>query len=120
MSEREETKTELIKKVMTDVRVEAHFDMKYWGWGRETTLEELRQELQDRAKEFHEFIRDHRSQDPVKLDVIPEIEYQCPFCKSFLGNTLEEAQREIETFKNGKEGLCCCNELLDKIKSNNS
>lgn len=46
------------------------------------TMERRAKELDSWAHEFEEFVRDHRSQDPVRLNVIREQEEQCSLCGS--------------------------------------
>jgi len=65
------------ERVMVNVRVEA--DPPRW-YGHYKDIKGYMAFLQRWAKDFHEFIRDHRSQDPVNLSVIPEYEDRCSFC----------------------------------------
>lgn len=37
--------------------------------------------LKEWASDFHDFIRDHRSQDPVKIDVVRVMKDVCSDCK---------------------------------------
>jgi hypothetical protein len=52
----------------------------YIGWQR--TLEDRIRALEVWTKEFQEFIRDHRSQDPVYLSVERKFQDQCSICHS--------------------------------------
>lgn len=62
----------------------------------ETYMEALSRELKQWAEEFEEFVRDHRSQDPVSITVRCVMENQCSACR----NTWEE---DPET----GQPLCC-------------
>ena len=52
------------------------------------------------AKDFEEFVRDHRSQDSVKIEVVENYEDQCSNCGS-----------PWETEANGEP--VCCTEAID-------
>jgi hypothetical protein len=67
------------KKVLIDLEIvcEPPQHVRYW-WH---DLKRQEKEMEYWVKEFHEFIRDHRSQDPVNLEVRRIYEDQCEFCK---------------------------------------
>jgi hypothetical protein len=65
-------------RLMVDVRIECDVPAHIGRFCR--TLEERGKELKAWVRDFHEFIRDHRSQDPVSLSVEPVYEDQCSFC----------------------------------------
>ena len=52
-----------------------------YNWGTDEYWDYIEKELRRWVKDFHEFIRDHRSQDPVHLDVEREIITACSVCK---------------------------------------
>lgn len=65
------------KRVLIDLRVTC--DAPHVGrYCR--TLEQKASAFEDWARDFHEFIRDHRSQDPITLDVERVYEDQCEHC----------------------------------------
>lgn len=76
------------RRALVDARVEAEFTLSWVdrhiyghaGVWRERTPEELAQLLEQRCLEFEEFIRDHRSQDPVRLTVQRQYQEQCSAC----------------------------------------
>jgi hypothetical protein len=67
------------KSVLVDIRIEvdppAHI-----GWYQD--MERRARFCEQWAAEFMEFVRDHRSQDPVRLNVIRDMQEQCSFCGS--------------------------------------
>ena len=63
-------------------------------WTR--TMEQKAKALESWCREFEEFIRDHRSQDPIDLHVEREYQEQCSHC----GREWEE----------DKDGPVCCDE----------
>lgn len=65
------------KQVLINVKIECDPPHHWRGF---RTQEEVAQYYEGWVKEFHDFIRDHRSQDPVCLNVIREHEDQCSFC----------------------------------------
>jgi hypothetical protein len=67
------------KNVLIDVHVEA--DLRAFLWGRYKSVEEEAKALERACKEFVDFLRDHRSQDLVTLDVVREYENQCSVCQ---------------------------------------
>lgn len=66
--------------VLTDVKVEID-PPSFYGWYRRT-VEQRAKELEEWARDFEKFVRDHRSQDPVSLSVIRIHEDQCSHCHS--------------------------------------
>ena len=56
------------------------------------------------ASELEDFIRDHRSQDPVSISVSRIVQDQCSHC-----------HREWETFDDGEP--CCCQKAQDEWKA---
>lgn len=87
------------QKVLVDVRVTC--DPPCIRWCR--TVEERAKALENWARDFHEFIRDHRSQDPVYLNVKRVYQYQCSHC----GYEWEE----------DADGPLCCNKAQDEWRS---
>lgn len=85
------------QKVLVDVVVKCDPPSHIYRWAR--TVEQQAEMLEDWVKEFHDFIRDHRSQDPVYLNVERVYEDRCSFCN-----------REWETEENGEP--ICCNEAV--------
>ncbi len=75
--------------VIVDAHVRAEFprtwidhmtyDAAVKGW-REATPEEIGEKLEDKCKDFEEFLRDHRSQDVVSLEVVYERATLCSRC----------------------------------------
>ena len=89
------------QKVLIDVKIICDPPRAYWYTGR--TMEHLAREYEDWVKDFHAFIRDHRSQDPVTLNVEREYQDQCSFCHSFweededgMPICCDKAQKEFE------------------------
>lgn len=79
-------------KAITGIRVEIEPHRHVTRWCR--TPEDKARELKNWARDFEEFIRDHRSQDPVSLEVITDLQDQCSHC-----------HREWEEDADGP--LCC-------------
>lgn len=65
-------------KVLVDVTVSCDPPIGIGRWTR--TLEDRAKALESWAREFEEFIRDHRSQDPVSLSVERHFQTQCSHC----------------------------------------
>lgn len=85
------------ERKVTDARVIAEFNLSridYLKWTpdglREKTHEEFAKMLEERCKEFEEFMRDHRSQDSVSLTVERVVSEVCSGC----GQEWEEAKDE--------------------------
>ncbi len=66
------------KRVMTNARVEADMDKAVY---RSRDMEDYARQLERAVKEFHAFVRDHRSMDWVHLDVVRDYEEQCSHCE---------------------------------------
>lgn len=66
------------KTVLVDVKIECDPPRSYWH----RTPEQLAKYLQGWVDDFHEFMRDHRSQDPVSLHIEKIYQDQCSFCGS--------------------------------------
>jgi hypothetical protein len=87
------------KKVLVDIKIECDPPRYYWLGHR--TMEDYASHCEDWVKDFHDFIRDHRSQDPVSLSVERQFEDHCEFCDSVW---------EVDT-----QGCpCCCTEAIDE------
>lgn len=67
------------KSILTDVTISCEPPVKTFYF-REPTLEDFAEYYEKWIKDFHEFIRDHRSQDPVKLHVEREYKDVCGLC----------------------------------------
>ena len=66
------------QKVLIDVKITCDPPGYVARWHK--TIEEQVKAIESWVKEFHDFIRDHRSQDPVSLDIERVYEDQCSFC----------------------------------------
>lgn len=64
------------------VRIEPHHSVTRWVFPRtdETRFDAEARALREWAKEFMGFLRDHRSQDVVSVDVIEERDDLCSAC----------------------------------------
>jgi len=67
--------------ILDDVIVEADLSGMCWGSRYRESEEEWAKQLERAAKEFHDFLRDHRSQDMVVLDVVRKYKDVCSVCK---------------------------------------
>lgn len=93
------------KHVLVDIKItcdEPHYIGSFYR-----TLEDKAKQLEAWAKEFHDFIRDHRSQDPVYLNIEREYQDQCSFC-SYVWEVDEDGcplccDEAIEEWKNSKQ-----------------
>lgn len=65
------------KKVLTNVKVVADVDR---GIFYAKTLDDYAKQAESLAREFNDFVRDHRSMDWVTLHVEREYEEQCEHC----------------------------------------
>lgn len=84
------------KRVLSEVTISCD-PPEWFGWRyypSHEAKERYAQHCEGWVKEFHAFIRDHRSQDPVNLSVERKYEDQCSFC----GRVWEE----------DAEGPVCC------------
>ena len=86
MAAEEEIKFAKKKTVLIDAHIEClppHQNCLPWMFGskvEEGTVEYYALQLERWVDDFQEFIRDHRSQDPVNLSVEREYEDQCSLC----------------------------------------
>ena len=101
-----------LKNVCTDAYVRAEFDVKCWEYAKwengkrvEGGPEDLGRVLEAKCREFEEFLRDHRSQDVVSLEVIRETADICSHCKS-----------PWETYEDDDKTIHCasCGALVEK------
>jgi len=67
------------KKVLYDVTVEADLSAMCW-FSRSASMEQRAKDLERAVKDFKEFLRDHRSQDMISLDVQRRVELVCSAC----------------------------------------
>jgi hypothetical protein len=73
----------IIKNVLLDAHVVADVSgMLPWFTSNMGNKEEYARRLEASVKEFHDFLRDHRSQDMVKLEVVRKISDICSNCKN--------------------------------------
>lgn len=90
------------KRVLVDVRISC--DPPVWyAWRRYDSgeaQEKYAQYCEQWVKEFHSFIRDHRSQDPINLNVERHYGDQCSFC----GRVWEE----------DADGPLCCSKAQEE------
>ncbi len=93
MSETQTKKAKKREKVLVDVGVEADLSgMIFRGYCK--TAEDEAKELERAVKDFHDFLRDHRSQDLVTLTVNKVYKDLCSAC----GNEWEIDVIEGKTF----------------------
>ena len=64
-------------QVLVDCRVVAEIRQYGYGW---RTIEQNAKEAESRCKDFNEFIRDHRSQDDIRLEVERIFADRCSNC----------------------------------------
>lgn len=76
------------------VNVRVMCDVPYYVTRYITSPKHVEQRLEEWVSEINEFMRDHRSQDPVLLSIERQYQDQCSFC----GYTWEE----------DAEGPVCC------------
>ena len=88
-----------VKGVLVDVRVTADLDA-VTRWCQ--TPEARARELADAARSFNEFIRDHRSQDFIRLHVEEVRQDQCSAC-----------HRELEVDRDGEPMCANCGAVLE-------
>lgn len=90
MNPQSETKQKATKRpsVLVDVRLIAEAPSHTRRYCRDKEHEA--RNLQEWVDEFREFIRDHRSQDPVQLDVERVTQDQCSECESEWETTIED------------------------------
>lgn len=92
----EQSATEAVSKVVRVVDVQVIADLSaVTQYIRQDDYDRRARALEDAVKEFNEFIRDHRSQDYVRLEVQRVTEEQCSGCKSAWETMTED-------------GMVCC------------
>lgn len=94
------------KKVMVDARVEADLDRATY---LPRDMEDYAKQLERAAKEFHAFVRDHRSMDWVRLSVVRDYEDHCEHC-GYLWETDDSGtpvccQTAIDEHEAAKQGV---------------
>ena len=85
------------KRVLVDVTIEVDPPLIHFFNGN---MEQLAANYEAWAKEFEDFVRDHRSQDPVSLTINRVYEERCIFCN--------------RVYEEDHEGPLCCNDALNK------
>lgn len=88
-------KAKMLENVLIDAHVEADLGGLIWFHNRDPVR--YARDLERAIKDFHDFLRDHRSQDMVRLSVVEERKNLCSVCK-----------REWETFE-AKGKVICAN-----------
>jgi hypothetical protein len=68
------------KNPINKIVVDAHVEIEFSSLWRRNIGETLAKELEGRAQQFMEFLRDHRSQDINGAYVIREYAYKCSAC----------------------------------------
>jgi len=98
-----------LENVLTDVRLVAEPPSHLFRWRSNLTPEKREQILKEWVSDFHAFIRDHRSADPVGLDVERVTKDLCSECES-----------EWETFEEDGKAFCasCGAEVETLIEAN--
>jgi hypothetical protein len=92
------------KRVLVDVTISCD-PPPYRRWGG-YTQEQYAKHCSDWVREFEEFMRDHRSQDPVFLNVERKYEDQCEFC----GSTDFDPDPQAEPY--------CCDDAVAEWRAN--
>lgn len=69
------------KNVIVGAHVEATMDVGYWDYDQ-ADPESLGKCLERKCKDFEDFLRDHRSQDMISLEVVRETQNQCAACNA--------------------------------------
>ena len=105
-----ETKSKTTRKVRWLVDVRITCDPPLWcRYGQHGTLaerlERLAKAYESWVKDFHDFIRDHRSQDPVLLNVERDIHDVCSACG---------CDWETDTEDDGPEYCVGCGAIVEK------
>ena len=79
MAEKQQTQ-ELAKpeKRLMEVHVVVNPPSYAYGWGRDP--EKIARSLEQWARDLNDFIRDHRSQDSLDLEVVRNIQEVCSLC----------------------------------------
>ena len=78
MSETQTQKLAKPERRLVDVHVE--IDAPYYAYGRSRDPERIAESLEWWAKEFNDFLRDHRSQDALDIKVVRDIKDVCSLC----------------------------------------
>jgi hypothetical protein len=89
------------KKMLVDITISCDPPRQYYY--RRGTMEEIAQSYEEWVKDFESFMRDHRSQDPVSLNVERQYQDVCSFCES-----------EWDEDENGCP--CCCDEAMKEYE----
>jgi len=89
------------EKVLVDIKINCDPPQIYHWQAR--TMEEKEKFYEDWVKDFHDFIRDHRSQDPVRLEVERVEKDICEFCE--------------EEWEEDTDGCpLCCSEAVEEFE----
>lgn len=67
------------KRVLTDVKIECEVPSYITNWYQRDP-EKLAKATEDWIREFKSFVRDHRSQDDVYMEVVRVYKEQCSYC----------------------------------------
>jgi len=94
------------KRVLVDVNITCE-PPHYCRYGRRT-MEDVARGYEEWVKDFEDFIRDHRSQDPVNLHVEREYEDHCSSC-----NSLWEPEQDHGDYGDGKKHCAACGVVCD-------
>ena len=78
-------------------------------YGSEEYWSAIAKQLEEWVKEFHEFIRDHRSQDPVQLNVERKQIEACSAC-----GEQWEVGRYDEEEDDGRTHCFCCGAVVEE------
>ena len=98
MATTETKKCHKVNKVLVDSHVEAYMPYQECQGG---TQEQKAKYLVEAVKEFDTFLRDHRSQDMIKLNVKCDYKDQCSAC----GNRWDIFKDDDEKWKCGNCGI---------------
>jgi len=85
-------------RVLSDLRIEVEPPHHIGRYLR--SMEDIAREMEGWAREFEAFIRDHRSQDPIRLSVERIYEDQCSHCRS--------------EWEEDADGPLCCQKAQDE------
>lgn len=97
------TTTTIRKDVLVAVRVEADLSGMLWHNYRSDVDAEAK-DLERVVKEFHTFLRDHRSQDMISLDVVRIRKDICVACSNVWESDMHD----------GKEHCAWCGAVLEE------
>ncbi len=67
------------KTILNDVKITCDNPVRHYYF---QSMEQYAKSIESWVNDFHDFIRDHRSQDPVSLNVEREYLDVCEFCES--------------------------------------